>query len=148
MVSLRPGGRGGVPVRLGFAAAGFKAVGLVPPLLAFGPCRGWPGLNGGLPRLGHFARVPGVVSLGSGGRGGVLAWLRFALAKHRSLAQARLLGQRVHGQRVQALLGEHLAGGGEQVPPVARGVGALGARRSPGHGLVHGSYPMAGIEPG
>jgi hypothetical protein len=37
-------------------------------------------------------------------------------------------GQPVHGQRVRALLGGHVAGGGQQVPPVSRGVGGLGVR--------------------
>jgi hypothetical protein len=58
-------------------------------------------------------------------------------AEHRSLAQARALGQPVHGQLVRALLGDDLARGRQQELPVARGVGALGAGRSPGHGLVH-----------
>jgi len=39
--------------------------------------------------------------------------------------------------------GDHRAGGGQQEPPVAGGVGALGVRRPPGHGLVHGSHPTA-----
>jgi len=50
------GGRGGVHVRLGFAAGGVKAVaGTLKPLLAFGPCRRLPSLRVGLPRLGYFA---------------------------------------------------------------------------------------------
>ena len=50
------GGRGGVPVRLGFAAGGVKAVaGTLKPLLAFEPCRRLPSLRVGLPRLAYFA---------------------------------------------------------------------------------------------
>jgi len=59
------------------------------------------------------------------------------------------LGQPVHGQLVRPLLSQHLAGGGQQEPPVAGGVGALGGFGPPGHllpghlfprqrGLVHG----------
>jgi GntR family transcriptional regulator / MocR family aminotransferase len=60
-------------------------------------------------------------------------------AEHGPLAQACPLGQRVHGQLVRALFGEHLPGRSQQVRPVADGVGALGLRRSPGHlHLFHG----------
>ena len=69
---------------------------------------------------------------------------------------AERLGQPVHGQLVRAVGGQHLAGGGQQEPPVARGVGAFGGFGSPGHlfpghlfprhrGLVHGIHSTAGI---
>jgi hypothetical protein len=38
---------------------------------------------------------------------------------------------------VGTLFREHLAGRGQQVQPVAGGVGALGGRRSPDDGLIH-----------
>src|SRR5260370_757613 len=67
-------------------------------------------------------------------------------AEHRALAQARPFGQPVHGQFVRALLGEHLTGRGQQVQPVAGGVGALAARRSQRQdGLVHRPHSTAGI---
>jgi hypothetical protein len=72
-------------------------------------------------------------------------------AEHRPLAQPGPLGQPVHGQLVRAVLGQHLAGGGQQEPPVARGVGAFGGfgsagRHWPGqHGLIHGIHSTAGI---
>ena len=60
-------------------------------------------------------------------------------AEHGPLAQACPLGQRVHGQLVRALFGEHFPGRSQQVRPVAGCVGALGLRRSPGHlHLFHG----------
>src|SRR6185369_16466241 len=59
-------------------------------------------------------------------------------AEHRALAQAGALGQAVHGQLAGALLGQDLAGGGQQVPPVTRGVGPFGGRPPPGDGLAHG----------
>jgi len=69
-------------------------------------------------------------------------------AEHRPLAQARPFGQPVHGQLVRALLGEHLARRRQQMQPVARGVGTLGGRRSPGHhGLVHG-FTLRPTSPG
>jgi hypothetical protein len=77
-------------------------------------------------------------------------------AEHRPLAQPGPLGQPVHGQLVRAVRGQHLAGGGQQEPPVARGVGAFGGfapagQHWPGHlfrghqGLVHGIHSTAGI---
>ena len=82
MVNPGAGGRGGVPVRLRVAVAGFKAAGALKPLLAAGLCRGWPGLPGGLCsvllRLGYFAGVPAMVSPGPDGRCGARAWLRLA----------------------------------------------------------------------
>jgi hypothetical protein len=66
-------------------------------------------------------------------------------AEHRPLAEAGPLGERVHGQLVGAVLGEHLARRDQQVPPVARGVGALGARHPQGHGLAHAPHSTAGI---
>src|SRR6267154_1013357 len=45
-------------------------------------------------------------------------------AEHGALAQSRPFGQ-------------HLAGRGQQVKPVAGGIGAFGVRRSPDDGLVH-----------
>ena len=66
-------------------------------------------------------------------------------AEHCSLAQARAFGQPVHGQLARSLPGDYLARRDQQKPPVAGGVGALGGRRSPGHGLAHRSHPTAGI---
>src|SRR5215469_6215603 len=62
-------------------------------------------------------------------------------AEHRSLAQASAVGQAVHGQRGRPMAGDNLARRGQQKPPVARGVGAFGLRRSPGHRLAHGFHP-------
>jgi len=46
---------------------------------------------------------------------------------------------------IEQQLGQHLARGGQQVRPVARGVGTLGARRPPGHlWLIHGIHCTAG----
>jgi hypothetical protein len=77
-------------------------------------------------------------------------------AEHRPLAQPGPLGQPVHGQLVRPVLRQHLAGGGQQEPPVARGVGARGGvgaagRHWPGHlfpghqGVIHGIHSTAGI---
>jgi hypothetical protein len=66
-------------------------------------------------------------------------------AEHRSLAQACAFSQPVHGQLGGPLPGDYLARRDQQKPPVAGGVGALGAWRSPGHGLVHRSHPTVGI---
>ena len=52
-------------------------------------------------------------------------------AEDGALAQSRPFRQPVHRQPGGALLREHLAGGGQQAHPVARGIGALGERRSP-----------------
>jgi hypothetical protein len=52
------------------------------------------------------------------------------VAEDSALAQARLFRQRVHGEAVLALLGEHPAGRVQEVAPVADRVGAPGGRRS------------------
>ena len=57
--------------------SGVKATaGPLEPPLAFRPCRGWSGRHVGLPRLRHFVRVPGAISLRPARRCGAVAWLR------------------------------------------------------------------------
>jgi hypothetical protein len=58
-------------------------------------------------------------------------------AEHGALAQLRPLRQAVHGQPVGPLLGQHPAGRGQQVQPVAGGVGPLRVRRSEHDRLIH-----------
>jgi hypothetical protein len=60
------------------------------------------------------------------------------LAEHRPLAQARPLGQTIHGQLVRTLPGEHFTCHGQQMLPVSHGVGAIGTRRCHRqHGPAH-----------
>jgi len=69
-------------------------------------------------------------------------------AEHGALAQSRPFRQPVHGRPGRALSGEHLAGRGQQVKPVACGICAFGVRRSPDDGLVHEFTLPAGIRSG